>query len=445
MRARRSLALEEARLRAILDSELDCRAQMDAVRDGEGVITDFVIVDGNPAVCRFHQLSPDHFVGSRLSALHAAAFTTGLFEMYCHVVETGEPLVLVDWAFPIQGLDLPVAYFDLTAARIGDGFSHMWRDVTTEHESAAALADSERRYRLLAENSSDLTVQADLEGNVRWVSPSAVEVMGMAPEQIVGGAIADVVHPDDIESVRLANLLANEGHPASYTARFLTADRGWRSMGVTVRAMRDDDGVVVGRVANLRDIQEQVDDRAKLSRSERRFRLAMESAPVGMAVVDLDRRFIEVNPALCELVDRSADWLLDHGVPDLLDPAEDEIDRLARKEILSGASATDTREKCLLRPDDSKVWVQHSIGLLRDAGEPVLFVSQFVNITEAKEAREDLLALGHPRRPDGAGEPGGDARRGRARPPQCAAVGRLDGARHPRPRSLQERERLHGP
>ena len=89
--------------------------------------------------------------------------------------------------------------------------------------------------------------------------------------------------------------------PAGYTARFLTADRGWRSMGVTVRAVRDDDGVVVGRVANLRDIQEQVDDRAALSRSERRFRLALESAPVGMAVVDLDRRFVEVNPALCEL------------------------------------------------------------------------------------------------------------------------------------------------
>ncbi len=393
MRARRTLALEEARLRAILDSELDCRAQMDAVRDADGVIIDFVIVDGNPAACRFHQMSRDDFVGSRLSALHAAAFTTGLFEMYRDVVESGEPLVLEDWAFPIQGLDLPVAYFDLTAARVGDGFSHMWRDVTEAHHIAEHLAASERRYRLLAENSSDLIVLADRGAVVEWLSPSSVEVLGEPPENLVGRSIAEIVHPDDLETVRLAGEAVNDGHPAGYTARFLTAERGWRWMGVTVRAVRDADGVVVGRVANLRDIQEQVEDRAALSRSERRFRLALESAPVGMAVVDLERNFVEVNPALCALLDRTPEWLLAHGLSDVLDPADDEIDRLVRADVLSGRSTSVTREKRLLRADGSIVWVQHSIGLLRHEGEPVSFVSQFVNVTEAKEAREDLLTL----------------------------------------------------
>jgi hypothetical protein len=43
-------------------------------------------------------------------------------------------------------------YLDISAARVGDGLSYTWRDVTDRHVAAARLAQSQDRYRLLAEN-----------------------------------------------------------------------------------------------------------------------------------------------------------------------------------------------------------------------------------------------------------------------------------------------------
>ena len=49
-----------------------------------------------------------------------------------------------------------------------------------------------------------------------------------------------------------------------------------------------------------------------------------------MAVVDLRREFVQVNPALCRLLGRSEQWLLEHGLCDVMDPVDDDLDRRLR-------------------------------------------------------------------------------------------------------------------
>ena len=65
-----------------------------------------------------------------------------------------------------------------------------------------------------------------------------------------------------------------------------------------------------------------------------------------------------------------------------------------RAEVLSGTQSSVTREKRFLRADGSILWCEHSIGVLTDdEGIPRGFVSQFVNVTEARRAREELRYL----------------------------------------------------
>jgi diguanylate cyclase (GGDEF)-like protein/PAS domain S-box-containing protein len=128
-----------------------------------------------------------------------------------------------------------------------------------------------------------------------------------------------------------------------------------------------------------------------MERSESRFRLAMESAPTGMALMDLDRRFVEVNPALCRMLSYDAPHLIGRRMVDILNATDDEVDLRMRDELLSGSTNSATHEIRLIRTDGVVVWVQHAIGLLRDEdGVPQSYVSQFVNVTEAREAREAL-------------------------------------------------------
>ena len=117
----------------------------------------------------------------------------------------------------------------------------------------------------------------------------------------------------------------------------------------------------------------------------------MAVAPVGMAVLDLDRRFVEVNAALCRIFGRDPDWFLTRRIADVLDPLDNEADLRMRAEVLSGRADYVTWEQRIQRPDDTPVWVEHSVALLVDADPGVTFyISQFVDISEAKASTDQL-------------------------------------------------------
>lgn len=277
------------------------------------------------------------------------------------------------------------------------GFYVLVSDVTEQVVARQALEASEERfrtlaerYRMLAENASDVVFRIDPSLLLAWISPSVREVLGERAEDVIGKPVTQFWHPDDRERI-LAELQSRPGEPASYEARFRMADGTWRWFAVTSRPARDDSGALIGRIGSIRDIQSQVEDRQALARSEQRFRLALEHAPSGMAVVDLDRRFVEVNPALCRMLGRDQEWLLAHRVPDILEPDDDQIDLQQRAELLGGSRESVVHEARLTTADGRTLWVNQQVGLLRDAdGAPLSFVSQYVDITEARRHREEL-------------------------------------------------------
>ena len=116
----------------------------------------------------------------------------------------------------------------------------------------------------------------------------------------------------------------------------------------------------------------------------------MRWCPSRMALVALDRTFREVNDALAGMVGRDKDWLLHHSVRDILTP------RTTRSIFICGSgsgrgSPVGVQEKRLRRADGHLVWVQHSVSLLRDdAGQPVPLRVAIVDITAAKQQRQDL-------------------------------------------------------
>ena len=244
-------------------------------------------------------------------------------------------------------------------------------DAAGPADRAEALAASERRFRLLAEYSSDLVFQISLDSTIEWVSPSSETLLGWRPDEMQGRPSDEFVHPEDIE-VRRRAMRALERHvPATYEARIRRKDGSMVWLAVTVRAVLDDDGNEVGRVGSARNVEAEMEVRDALAQREQLYRTTVEAAPIGMALVDLDRRFVEVNPALCSIVGRSAEWLRSHAMADVLDPADDAADRAARTQLLSGEVEHVELEKRLVRPDGTRVWVEHAFAVATVAGHRV--------------------------------------------------------------------------
>jgi PAS domain S-box-containing protein len=80
----------------------------------------------------------------------------------------------------------------------------VFQDVTDAARAHELTMASEARYRLLANNATDVIATYGLDGRFRYVSPAIEAVLGYVPEELVGERFSDFMHPDDVEGVREA-------------------------------------------------------------------------------------------------------------------------------------------------------------------------------------------------------------------------------------------------
>jgi len=120
-----------------------------------------------------------------------------------------------------------------------------------------ALRDSEVRFRLLAENMSDVISLYDLEGNVIYVSASCERVLGFTPDEVAGMKSFALVHADDYPIMKANAAALMRGEPVTAT-QFRVMHKTGRIIWVETmwRAVRNRDGAIVRLQASSRDITE---------------------------------------------------------------------------------------------------------------------------------------------------------------------------------------------
>jgi len=254
-RAEQAVARDRDLLRATMDSLMDPHVLLEAVRDEAGQIVDFVYVDANPAACAYNGMDHRHLVGARLLDLQPGNIGSGLFDRYVRVVESGEPLVLDDIVYAQELLGGQERHYDVRAARVGDGLSYTWRDVTDRHAAAQWLAESEEHYRLLAENASDVVMRLGPDRRFEWVSGSVADVLGWPAPDLLGHVIDEFIRPEELAPFRHAIVDANAEKTASTEFRFRRSDGSYRWVLGHTRLKVDEDGAPEALVGGLIDIE----------------------------------------------------------------------------------------------------------------------------------------------------------------------------------------------
>ena len=129
-----------------------------------------------------------------------------------------------------------------------------------------------------------------------------------------------------------------------------------------------------------------------------RFRLAMTAAGIGMAIVDLDGRWLEVNPALERMLGYTAAEMLGRTAAEFTHPDDLEASRGYLIGLVDGfIPVLDVRKRYVHR-DGSEVWVQANVATMRDAsGAPLYLVVQLRDIGAEIAAERALEAHGRER------------------------------------------------
>jgi PAS domain S-box-containing protein len=260
-------------------------------------------------------------------------------------------------------------------------------------EPGPATSDEFDELRQLIVGSADLLARHAPDGTYRYASPAARQLLGYAPDELIGRSAYDFVHPDDVglvEETHRAVLAAPELRTIVYRVRH----RGGYDVWFETAAHTVIDpvtGEVVEIQTSSRDVTARVAARTALRASERRFRLAMAHAPIGMALVGLDGRFVEVNDSLCDLLGRPNEELVELTFQDITHPEDLDTDLGYAAELLAGTIQHYTMEKRYLHPSGHDVWALLSGSLVRDDdGEPLYYIAQIVDIGARKRALLEL-------------------------------------------------------
>ncbi|WP_445664070.1 PAS domain S-box protein [Fodinibius sp. AD559] len=137
-------------------------------------------------------------------------------------------------------------------------------DITDRLETEKKLALSEKRFRSLVQEGSDLIAILDPEGNYKYVAPTSNAIIGIPPEEFIGTNALDYIHKNDQQRVANAlESLVEKDRVELDPFRFQHSNGEWRWIESIVTNMLDNPAVN-GLVANSRDVTERIKREQKL-------------------------------------------------------------------------------------------------------------------------------------------------------------------------------------
>ena len=262
-----------------------------------------------------------------------------------------------------------------------------------------ALLDEAQRYFDVAFDGAPIGMALfNTDGEYVRVNAALCELLGRSEKQLIGRRDQELTHPDDRRAdVEVAwDILAGKVSTHQCEKRFVRPDGSvvWALANLTF--LRDETGRPLSWVGQFQDITARRSTEEALRDAEERFRLAFDHAPIGIALVAPDGRWLRVNGTLCEMLGYPAEELLATSFQAITHPDDLDADLDYVRAMLAGEIRTYEMEKRYFHADGSMVWILLSVSLVRDdGGRPLYFISQIQDIGERKRAHTELQRLAH--------------------------------------------------
>ena len=366
------------------------------------------VTSANPAITRITGWSRDELIGAQFASYVHPDELAMIAELFRATVE-GE----IDCQrFEARILCKSGEYRLLEIAgrpRVRDGeiveFIAVAHDVTERREAEQALRESEERYRLLAENLSDVIWTMDTGLKNLYISPSIARLLGYTAEEMANAPLEQRLPPASLELVMqvMAEERAKEASGDDPHRTVTLELELYRKDGSTIWTensisyLRDSQGRLVGYLGVTRDISDRRAAEEALRESERHYRLLTENVSDVILCTDLQMRPTYVSPSMEKFMGFSVEESMNRGAEESLTPASLEA---AANALLNWTSLEgEKRERFASIPlelefyhkDGHTVWGEVTISYLPNPnGQPFELLMVIRDITERKRAEEAL-------------------------------------------------------
>jgi PAS domain S-box-containing protein len=295
-KAIRELAASEERFRSLVQNSSD----IITILKEDGTIN-----YGSPSIKRILGYQPEDLVGKSIFAyVHPEDSPTVQSIFSTAIQQMGIPITM---EFRFLCVDESWRYLEAIANSyiedsVVQGVVVNYRDVTERRSTEEALLESEKRYRFLAENVTDIIWTRDMELKYTYISPSVQRARGYTVEETMPQGIAEILTPASCE---LATKILNDelelertGQSPPWKARtldleYLCKDGStiWGETSMTF--LRDDKGEAIGILGVARDITERKRAEEALRKIEARDRAFLDAIPDLMLGISKEGKYID--------------------------------------------------------------------------------------------------------------------------------------------------------
>jgi PAS domain S-box-containing protein len=393
---------EQERLQ-LLQREQTARADSEAARRAaetarkrsqnilESIADAFFAVDGqwqftylNPQAERLLQKTQDELIGQSLWDAFPEGVGSTFYREYRRVVSEKVSVEFEEFYAPLE------AWFAVHAYPSKDGLSVYFKDITERKQAEEALRQSEERFRLLAENSTDLISQHSSEGIYLYASPASRTLLGYAPEELIGHSAYEFFHPDDLAEIKKTHLAILD-LPETYTIayRIRCKDGRYIWFETTSRTLRDSQ---TGAVLEIHAVSRNISDRKQTEQKIREQAALLNVATDAILVQDLDNKILFWNKGAERLFGWTAEEAIGKNVGELLSRTALPYYRIARATLIEKGEWQG--ELYQVTKDDKEVIVESRWTLVRDEAEqPKSILVVNTDITEKKQLEAQFLRV----------------------------------------------------
>ncbi len=258
-----------------------------------------------------------------------------------------------------------------------------------------ALRETEAQIRFqarLLDSVAQAVLAIDLRGHILYCNRAAETMYGWRADELASHDVRRLLvpsarHHDGMEVWQ--RLL--QGDDVEGEFELSRRDGSAFPVSLTVSAIRDPHGAVIGVIGVGADITERKRSEEHLRQSEQRFANTLRHAPIGMAVVALDGRLMQVNQALCDMLGYPEEELIGRSFGEITHPDDTAADLEQWRQLLSNERDTYQLEKRYIHKSGRTVWALLRATAVRDAqGQALYGIGQALDITARKAAEEAL-------------------------------------------------------
>lgn len=263
-----------------------------------------------------------------------------------------------------------------------------WRDISERKQVLQALKESEERFRVLADNMSQLAWMAEPDGSIFWYNRRWIDFTGAIMPNAAGWGWESLHHPDHLQRVveRYRQCFA-AGEVWEDTFPLRGADGSYRWFLARAVPIYDGQGRVVRWFGTNTDITALRQAQEAVRSSERRFRVALAPVPITVFSMDCDLRYTWVYNPRFGFTEADA---LGRSDEEIFSPDGDIADLLAVKRYVIETGQPVQREVKMRVKGESYIFIVTLDPLVDESGAVVGLTGAALDVTEQRrlEARQ---------------------------------------------------------